>query len=107
MRILAVGTIRRNRLRSCVFKTDKELTKAGRGSYEVKYDAVTGLTIVKWCDNTVVFLTSSHLGADPVEKYRRWSKEGKKYVEVDIPPHFQGLQQNMGGVDLSDMLMAF
>ena len=35
MGILAVGTIGRNRLHGCVFKTDKELAKAGRGSYEV------------------------------------------------------------------------
>ena len=39
MGILAVGTIGRNRLRDCVFKTDKEL--AERGSYKVKYDAIT------------------------------------------------------------------
>ena len=58
-------------MRGRVFKNDKELTKAGLGSYEVKNDAVAGLTIVKWYDNKVVFLTSSYLGADPVEKCRR------------------------------------
>ena len=85
MGIMAVGTIGRNCLRGCVFKTDKELAKAGRGSYEVKYDDVTGLTIVKWYDIKVVFLTSSYLGEDPGEKCRSWTKRGKKYVEVDIP----------------------
>ena len=106
MGILAVGTIGRNRLHGCVFKADKELAKAGRGSYEVKYDAVTGLTIVKWYDNKAVFLTSSYLGADPVEKCRRWSKQGRKYVEVDRPHIVKVYNKNMGGVDLSDMLMS-
>ena len=96
MGILAVGTIRRNYFRGCVFKTHKELAKAGRGSYEVKYDAVTGLTIVKWYDNKVVFLTSNYLGADPVEKCRRWSKQGNKYVEVDIPHIVKIYNKNMG-----------
>ena len=57
----------------------------GLGSYEVMYDAVTGLTTVKWSNNKALFLTSSYLGAEPVEKCRRWSKQGKKYVEVDRP----------------------
>ena len=57
-------------------------------------------------DNKVVFLTSSYLGADPVKKCRRWSKQGKKYVEVDIPHIVKVYNKNMGGVDLSDMLMA-
>ena len=93
-------------MRGCVFKTDKEFAKAGRGSYEVKYVDVAGFTIVKWYDNKVVFLASSYLGVDPVEKFRRWSKQGKKYVEVDIPHIVNAYNKSMGGVDLSDMLMA-
>ena len=95
-------------MRGCggVFKTDKELAKAGRGLYEVKYDAVTGLTIIKWYDNKTVFLTSSYLGANPVEKCRRWSKLGKKYVEVDRPHIVKVYNKNMGVVDLLDMLMS-
>uniref|UniRef100_UPI00358E4A90 piggyBac transposable element-derived protein 2-like n=1 Tax=Myxine glutinosa TaxID=7769 RepID=UPI00358E4A90 len=106
MGILAVATINRNRLRGCVLKTDKELGKAGRGSFDVKYETTTGLTIVKWYDNKAVLLTSSYIGPDPVDKCRRWSKVKKDFVEVDRPHLVKVYNANMGGVDLADMLMA-
>uniref|UniRef100_UPI00358E218E piggyBac transposable element-derived protein 3-like n=1 Tax=Myxine glutinosa TaxID=7769 RepID=UPI00358E218E len=106
MGILAVATINRNRLRGCVHKTDKELGKAGRGSFDVKYETTTGLTIVKWYDNKAVLLTSSYIGPDPMDKCRRWSKVKKDFVEVDRPHLVKVYNANMGGVDLADMLMA-
>ncbi|KAI5092252.1 piggyBac transposable element-derived protein 3-like [Silurus meridionalis] len=85
MGILTVATINRNRLRGCTLKSDKELSKAGRGAYEVKYEKTSGMSIVKWYDNKAVLLASSFIGPEPVERCRRWSKEKKEYVEVDRP----------------------
>ncbi|ROL45839.1 PiggyBac transposable element-derived protein 2 [Anabarilius grahami] len=85
MGILTVATINRNRLRGCTLKSDKELSKAGRGAYEVKYEKTSGMSIVKWYDNKAVLLASSFIGPEPVERCRRWSKEKKEHVEVDRP----------------------
>lgn len=78
MGILTVATINRNRLRGCTLKSDKELSKAGCGAYEVKYEKTSGMSIVKWFDNKAVLLASSLIGPDPVDRCRRWSKEKKE-----------------------------
>ncbi|KAK7135513.1 hypothetical protein R3I94_014246 [Phoxinus phoxinus] len=106
MGILTVATIKRNRLRGCTLKSDKELSKAGRGAYEVKYEKTSGMSIVKWYDNKAVLLASSFIGPEPVERCRRWSKEKKEYVEVDRPHIVKVYNHNMGGVDLADMFAA-
>uniref|UniRef100_A0AAY4B9J0 PiggyBac transposable element-derived protein domain-containing protein n=1 Tax=Denticeps clupeoides TaxID=299321 RepID=A0AAY4B9J0_9TELE len=86
-------------------KIDKELSKAGRGAYEVKYET-SGMSIVKWYDNKAVLQASSFIGPDPVDRCRRWSKEEKEYVEVDRPHIVKVYNHNMGGVDLADMFAA-
>uniref|UniRef100_A0A6Q2ZH78 PiggyBac transposable element-derived protein domain-containing protein n=1 Tax=Esox lucius TaxID=8010 RepID=A0A6Q2ZH78_ESOLU len=106
MGILTVATINRNRLRGCTLKSDKELSKAGRGAYEVKYEKTSGMSIMKWYDNKAVLLASSFIGPEPVERCRRWSKEKKEYVEVDRPHIVKVYNHNMGGVDLADMFAA-
>ncbi len=106
MGILTVATINRNRLRGCTLKSDKELSKAGRGAYDVKYEMTSGMAIVKWYDNKAVLLASSFIGPDPVDRCRRWSKEKKVYVEADRPHIVKMYNNNMGGVDLADMFAA-
>uniref|UniRef100_A0A8C1TF05 PiggyBac transposable element-derived protein domain-containing protein n=1 Tax=Cyprinus carpio TaxID=7962 RepID=A0A8C1TF05_CYPCA len=105
MGILTVAT-NRNRLRGCTLKSDKELSKAGRGAYEVKYKKTSGMSIVKWYDNKAVLLASSFIGPEPVERCRRWSKEKKEYVEVERPHIVKVYNHNMGGGDLADMFAA-
>nr|XP_005159764.1 piggyBac transposable element-derived protein 3-like [Danio rerio] len=106
MVILTVATINRNRLRGCTLKSDKELSKAGCGAYEVKYEKTSGMSIMKWYDNKAVLLASSFIGPEPVERCRRWSKEKKEYVEVDRPHIVKVYNHNMGGVDLADKFAA-
>ncbi|KAJ0000608.1 hypothetical protein NQD34_012450 [Periophthalmus magnuspinnatus] len=106
MGILTVAIINRNHLRGCTLKSDKELSKAGCGAYEVKYEMTSGMAIVKWYDNKAVLLVSSFIGPDPVDRCRRWSKEKKEYVEVDRPHIVKVYNNNMGGVDLADMFAA-
>lgn len=89
----------------CTLKSDKELSKDGRGACEVKYEKTSGKSIVKWYDNKAVLLASSFIGPEPVERCRRWLKEKKEYVEVDRPHIVKVYNHNMGGVDLADMFV--
>lgn len=49
-----------------------------------------------------VTLMSSHVGPDPVDKARRWSKTKKDYTEVDRPFIIKKYNTNIGGVDMLD-----
>lgn len=61
---------------------------------------------MKWYDNKAVLLASYFIGPDPADRYRRWSKEKKKYVEVDRPQIVKVYSNDMGGVNLADMFSA-
>ena len=52
--ILAVGTIRGNRIQGCPLVGNKEIEKGNRGD--------SGVMIVKWLDNNVVQLCSNFVG---------------------------------------------
>ncbi|KAH8018412.1 hypothetical protein HPB51_005825 [Rhipicephalus microplus] len=60
--ILASGTIRGNRLAGCVMKTDKEMKKEGRGSYDERVSQNDEVVLVRWQDNGTVNMASTHLG---------------------------------------------
>jgi len=47
------GTVRANRLKGCPLKTEKELKKDGRGSFDYCADANSNLVVVKWVDSGV------------------------------------------------------
>lgn len=85
MDLLAVGTIRQNRLSGCSLKSEKELQKAGRGGYDYRTDVLNNVLILKWYDNKSVHVISSYMGVTPIEKAKRWSSKDKKHIEVDIP----------------------
>ena len=63
--------------------------------------------VLEWYDNKVVRLVSSYCGASPTTNLQRWSKKESKYVSVPRPYMIAEYNQNMGGVDKFDMLMAF
>ncbi|KAL3287303.1 hypothetical protein HHI36_001778 [Cryptolaemus montrouzieri] len=44
---LSLGTVTANRVRSCTLKSDKELGRAGRGSFDQKVDNNKNVAIVK------------------------------------------------------------
>ncbi|KAL3190842.1 hypothetical protein MRX96_019099 [Rhipicephalus microplus] len=69
--ILASGTIRGNRLAVCVLKTDKELKKEGRGSYDERVSVKGDVALVRWQDNGVVNMASTHLRVGNVGAVRR------------------------------------
>ena len=57
--INAAGTVRANCLQGCPLLSNKDLLKQGRGSYDYWIDLNSGVTIVKWMDNSIVQLASS------------------------------------------------
>jgi len=102
----SVGTLRANRLRGCKLKSESELRKEGRGSFDAKVDANSGLCILRWFDNRAVQISSLHVGIEPVKEVKRWDNKTKKFVEVPCPAAVAEYNTNMGGVDLFDMLAA-
>lgn len=103
---LAVGTVRANRIPSCMLKSDKDLKKKGRGSYDFRTEKESNIIAVKWYDSKAVHLVSSYAGVKPVGTARRWSVKDKKYVEIKVPYIVKEYNKFMGGVDLHDMLVA-
>jgi len=66
--ILALGTIRINRVPNSKMPTEKELKSQGRGSMVEKVAIIDGvqLGLVSWFDNKVVNILSSYVGSNPV-----------------------------------------
>lgn len=43
------------------------------------------VAIVKWYDNKLVILISSVYGAEPRDHCKRWSKDEKRFIQIDRP----------------------
>ncbi|KAH8035585.1 hypothetical protein HPB51_007768 [Rhipicephalus microplus] len=104
--ILASGTIRGNRLAGCVMKTDKEMKKEGRGSYDERVSQNDEVVLVRWQDNGTVNMASTHLGVGNIGTVRRWSESQKVHVDIDCPEVVLDYNKYMGGVDKLDFIMS-
>lgn len=106
--IFSLGTIKSNRLRGCqnVLDDDKKMKKRGRGSFSQIVCNENKIAVVKWFDNKPVTLVSSFADSYPVTKIKRYSKDHKAKIEIDCPKVVRHYNTHMGGVDLSDMLIA-
>ncbi|KAH8027388.1 hypothetical protein HPB51_005154 [Rhipicephalus microplus] len=104
--ILASGTIRGNRLAGCVLKTDKEMKKEERGSYDERVSVNGVVALVRWQDNGVVNMASTHLGVGNVGAVRRWSEASKAHVDIECPEVILDYNKYMGGVDKLDFIMS-
>ena len=69
-----VGTITANRLHGAPLKSEKELTKEGRGSYHCVVETTQNLSLVRWLDNRCVTVVSTYLAADPVGSVQRYDR---------------------------------
>lgn len=103
--ILAVGTIRSNRLKNCTLSSEKELQKRGRGSSDFKYEATHNLIACRWYDNKSVQLVSNYAGKNPMSECKRWCRKEKKFITIPRPGIVECYNKHMGGVDLADMLL--
>ena len=80
--ILAVGTIRANRLHGCPITSNKELQKEGRGAFDYRVYSNSGIVIVKWVDNSVVQLVLNYIGVEPIDSIERWSKADQARKDI-------------------------
>ncbi|XP_046686063.1 piggyBac transposable element-derived protein 3-like [Homalodisca vitripennis] len=76
-----------------------------RGSMNV-VTSEDNITIVQWKDTGIVYVGSTFAGIQPTDLVRRWDKTEKKHVMVDRPYCVQIYNKFMGGVDLSDRMVA-
>lgn len=101
-----LGTIRKDRLRNCSLKTEQQLKKEGRGSFDYKTGKNAGVTVVRWADNKVVTLASSFMGVEPIDKVQRYDRKENAKIDVPAPAVVKHYNKHMGGVDLADMLIS-
>ncbi|XP_047116200.1 piggyBac transposable element-derived protein 3-like [Schistocerca piceifrons] len=108
MGIQSLGTVRPNRLKGCMFTSDKVMKKKGRGSYEEYLSKIDGITLsaVKWYDNKPVYLLSTFAGVHPTSTVERWDHTKKEKINVECPSIVHYYNQCTGGVDLLDSLIA-
>ena len=107
--IWACGTVQERRLRGLTFKSDKDLKKNGRGSFDEKSTVIEDyvLTAVKWFDNRPVTLLSSFLSSQPIVTCKRYDKKEKVYRDIVLPNIVSQYNENMGGVDSHDQMMSY
>lgn len=84
----------------CQFKSDKELKKEGRGSYDSKIDTNSGIVGCKWFDNKFVHLFSNNIGPEPTNEVQRWSTRSKIRIPVQRAAVVKEYYSFMGGIDL-------
>ena len=102
--VRAVGTVRENRINHATdnMKTNKELKKSGRGSYDYRSDGL--VYVAKWNDNSIVTICSNYSTHFPVHKCKRRVKGAT--MDVSQPHLISMYNKGMGGVDLLDRLLA-
>lgn len=98
----ATGTIRENRTVRCPLENNKSFAKKERGSYVSAHDTNTGISLVRWNDNSVVTVISNHYNEEPLSTAKRYNRKARKEVSIGQPNVVKLYNKNMGGVDLHD-----
>lgn len=101
-KICATGTVRINRMNYCPIKTDKQMMKDERGTYDWRFDKKSKIFAISWKDNNVVKVLSNNESLEPKQSVSRWSKAGKEKVKVYQPYCIAAYNKWMGGVDRMD-----
>jgi hypothetical protein len=105
--IYSLGTLQINRVPSVKdYLTDTdELKQQGRGAFSFA-TSEDNMTIVRWMDSGAVHLASNFVGVEPVDTVKRFDKKVKRYVTVTRPAVVALYNKYMGGVDLTDRMIA-
>lgn len=100
----ATGTVRENRLREVSFSNKKTFAKLERGTTEAC--ATEELLLVRWNDNRLVTVLTNQVDLNASKSCKRWSASQKKHLVIRMPGPIATYNQNMGGIDLSDQMVA-
>ena len=108
LQIHSLSTVRANRLKGCVLKSDKEMKKIGRGTHQELHTVVDDVEVrvVKWYYNKPVHILSTYASAHPISQVERWDKKKKEIIKISCPSVILQYNKSMGGVDLLDSLIA-
>lgn len=101
----ATGTIREGRIAKCPLKSNADMQKLERGTYDYRTDNGNKVCLVRWKDNRVVTCATNF---DSIKETNctRWSKEKKQKITVKQPELFSNYNNGMGGVDQMDQNVA-
>ena len=102
MDIPTICTVRDDRIGKVQIKPKSSMSKLERGEFSYAYDDVVGLHCVRWNDNSVVTTLSNCIGPYPLERFERFSRNGKKRIPVARPNLIKVYNSAMGGADLLD-----
>ena len=65
------------------------------------------VAVTAWLDNKIIFLASNHEGIQEEDLCQRWSKKDCKYINVQRPEVVRNYNENMGGIDVCDQMIAY
>ena len=102
--ILAVGAIRANLLQGFPLEQNKAIDKEGRASNDYRVDLNTSIFIVRWMDSCAACFKFRCI--KPMETLNRWVNHGREKKDIACPKIVMLYNNSMGGVDLTDMLIA-
>lgn len=104
-KILAAGTVRKNRLGKCPLEAKKVMNKQPRG-YSAEYVTSDDVVVVVWKDNNDVSVASNFVGIGHQEDVKRWDKTKREHIFVKQPEIVAKYNRSMGGVDKMDFLLS-
>ena len=104
MDIPTICTVRDDHIGEVQIKSKSSMSKLERGEFSDAYDDVVGLHCVWWNDSSVVTTLSNCIGPYPLDRFERFSRNGKKKrIPVVRPNLIKVYNSAMGGVDLLDL----
>ena len=103
--ILALGTVRRNRIPNSKMPAQKEMKSRGNSIEMTTTVEDVEVSCVAWLDNKQVMLMSSFAGRIPLSDISRYDRKMKQTTQISCPNVVKIYNQHMGGVDLLDSHM--
>ena len=105
MSILSTTTLCSNRVANCPLMSDKDLKATGCNSFDYCINLNSLLRVIKWYDNKGVILGFS-FSKVKASSTKRWNSKKKDHCNVVYPDMVKEYNENMGGMDLNDMLVS-
>ena len=84
----------------------KDLKANGRGSFDFQIDLNSSFRLIKWYDNKAVISGFTFSSIQSTSDKQCWDVKKKEHCKINYPNMTKDYNQNMGGVDLNDMLIS-